>query len=343
MNSSTWKKFLFAILLFSAPYSFAAVHTGFSVHAAYTYWLAGEEGLGIGRSGNFLEGDDPLFNSTTAYLSQPFEYKSGFKVGASLEKNNWSLSGDYTWVNNQTSVNSSAPFINPDLGTGVWLIAPWFFQIAQDGGSLSGIQVRSKWQLKMNIADLALIYRSLLAPRLIFYPYGGLRAAWIRQNLDIDMTEPLGLFPSLPSQPISSSTGSNSWSIGPRFGNKIHVVLGSGVRIEGNLALSLLFTDYTKVFHNEDPPATDTIPGSLYAEIKNQYALRPALDTSLGIGWNFSMCSNHLRVDLSATYDFMLWWDQNMMREFINSIWNQSLVNGNLYLHGLTVSSTFSF
>lgn len=341
---SYWKCLLPAIFLSSAAHFFADSSNAFSIHAAYTYWLAGEEGLGLGRSGNFIEGDDPFFNSTTAYLSQPFEYESGFKVGASWERNNnWSLTGDYTWVRNKTSVNSPAPFIDPTLGTGVWLIAPWFFQIAQDGGSLSGTQVRSKWRLEMDIADLALSYRYLLTSRLIFHPYGGLRAAWIRQNLNINIIEPLGLFPALPPQPIDSSTGSNSWSIGPRFGSNVHAVLGCGVRLEGNLAFSLLFTDYTKVFHSEDAPAPDTLPGPLYAELENQYVLRPALETGLGIGWNSTIYSDRLQVDLSATYDFMLWWDQNMMREFVNSIWNQAPVNGNLYLHGLTVSSRFDF
>jgi hypothetical protein len=337
------KPLFLAIVLSSASHVFADVSNEFSIHAAYTYWLAGEEGLGLGRNGNFLEGDDPFFTPTTSYLSQPFEYESGFKVGASWERNNWGLAGDYTWVHNKSSLYSSAPFIDPDLGTGVWLIAPWFSQIAQDGGSLSSTQVGSEWQLKMDIADLALSYRHLLSSHLIFHPYGGLRAAWIRQTLDINIIEPTGLFFSLPPQPIDSFTCSNSWSIGPRFGSKIHAVLGYGIRIEGNLALSLLFTNYTKVFHSEDAPATDTFPGPLYAELKNQHTLRPVLETGLGIGWNGLFNSNRLQVDLSATYDFMLWWNQNMMREFVNSIWNQSPVNGDLYLHGLTVTGRFSF
>lgn len=342
MYLSTWKKVIFGFFLMATSHSFSTPHNAFSLHAAYTYWLVGEEGLGLGRSGNFLEGDDPFFNPTTAYLSQPFKYESGFKVGASWERANWSLTGDYTWIRNNTSINSSAPFIDPTLGTGVWLIAPWFFQIGEDGGSLSGIQVGSKWQLKMDIGDLAASYRYLLTPHLIFYPYGGLRTAWIRQNLDVALTEPAGLFPSLPGQPISSSTGSHSWAIGPRFGNKVHAILSAGVRIEGNLGLSLLFTNYTKVFHSEDAPATDTFPGPLYAKIQNQHVLRPVLETGLGLGWN-SLISNRVQVDLSATYDFMLWWDQNMMREFLNSVWNQAPTNGNLYLHGLTISSVFSF
>lgn len=336
-------KILFHTFLLIALSSFASESNTVSAHASYTYWMAGEEGLGLGRSGNFLEGDDPFFNSTTSYLFQPFGYESGFKVGASWERNHWNVSGDYTWVRNHSLIDSFAPFVDPDLGTGVWLIAPWFIQIGQDGGSLSGTQVESKWQLEMDIADLALSYECSIATYLRLYPYGGLRAAWIRQNLNISMTEPPGLFFSLPVQPIQSSTGSNSSSIGPRFGSKIDVGLEHGIRMEGNLGLSLLFTEYSKVFHREDAPATDTLPGPLYAEIKNQSALRPMLEAGLGIGWHFSNGSKRPQIDLSARYDFMLWWNQNVMREFVNSLWNQCPVNGNLYLHGLTVSCALGF
>ncbi len=342
-NLPDLKQIVLFIFLFNIPPFLVASSATASIHGSYIYWLAGEEGLGLGRSGNFLPSDDPLFNSTTTYLTQPFKFQSGFKVGADWRKNNWNLAGDYTWVRNNVALNSTAPLASPIQGTGVWLIAPWFFQLAQDGGSLSGTQIESSWRLKMDIGDLTLSYRYLLASRLIFYPFGGLRAAWIHQDLDISLTEPPELFPSLSPQPISSSTGSKSWAIGPRFGNRAHLLLGSGIRIEGNFALSLLFTEYTTVFHNEDAPATDAIPGPLYAEIANQCALRPVLESGLGLGWNSGIYSNRFQVDLSATYDFMFWWDQNMMREFVNSIWNQSPVNGNLYLHGLTLSSCFSF
>jgi hypothetical protein len=87
------------------------------VDLSYTYWLAGEDGLDLGRSGNFIPGDDPFYLSETTVLSQSFEYASGFKVGAGWRRNDWVLAGEYTWVRNTTSQSSSAPLLDPDVGT----------------------------------------------------------------------------------------------------------------------------------------------------------------------------------------------------------------------------------
>ena len=316
---------------------------GLFFDASYTYWYAGEEGLELGRSGDFLVEDDPFFNAKNRILSQPFKYESGFKVGAGWIKNDWVLSGEYTWVRNDTSKHSSAPTIDPALGTGVWVIAPWFLQVGGDGGSLSGTELVSKWHLGMDIADLTLSRPYYQGRHLTITPFGGLRAAWIRQKLDIALTEVLGLFPSLPSQPIHSFNRSNSWSIGPRFGIEAHFLLGHGLRIEGKLASSLLFTEYTKIFHKEDAATVDAFPPSIAASIHNKTVLRAVLESGLGVGWGSYLCSNRYHIDFSADYDFSLWWNQNMIRKMMSTLWNAAPVSGDLYLQGLTLTARFSF
>lgn len=313
------------------------------IDLSYTYWYAGEDGLSFGRNGYFVTGDDPFFTSKTTLLSQPFQWQSGFKIGAGWRKNDWVLAGEYTWVRNSTSQNSPAPSVDSDIGSGVWLIAPWFLQLADDGGGLSGIQVASKWHLAMDIADLMLSRPYYQGRHLTIIPAGGLRAAWIRQKMNVTLIETPGSVTPYPAQPIHSSSGSHSWAIGPKLGTKAHVLLGLGFRFEGDIAASLLFTEYTKIFHKEEGAAVDAFPSSIYALEKNRTALRPVFECGLGVGWGSYLYSNKYYIDFSADYDFMYWWNQNMMREFLNNLWREIPANGDLYLHGLTLSGRFDF
>lgn len=313
------------------------------LEASYLYWYAGEDGLSLGRSGNFLIGDDPFLLTSNTLLSQPFRYHSGFKVGTGWRKNSWSIAFDYTWVRNSSSQSISAPNLNPNLGTGVWVIAPWFLQIANDGGSLSGIHLNSKWSLSLDLTDLTLSHTYCQYSRLAITPLAGLRAAFIRQKLNLELTETPGILISLSPQPIHSWNYSNSWAIGPRFGSNALLKLVDGFGVNGKIALSLLFTNYTTIFHKEQQASASSFPeGNIYAIIRNQATLRPVLECGLGLKWE-KRFRNNSYLSLSADYDFMLWWNQNMIREMLNSMWNEAPINGNLYLYGPTFSVSFVF
>ena len=117
-------------------------------------------------------------------------------------------------------------------------------------------------------------------------PFVGLRAAWIRQKMRVGLTEPENFFLNPTEQPIHSITASNSWAIGPRFETDGRLLLGAGFRVEGDLALSLLFTEYTKIYHTEDVASLDSLPfpGPLSVSTENRTALRPVFEC-LSWGW----------------------------------------------------------
>lgn len=334
---------------YNLPISFArskleCKKNSFFVTGAYTYWYAGEEGLDIARSGNFIAGDDPYFISSNTVLSQPFEYRSGFKVIGGWRKNNWILSAGYIWVANSTHQNSTINPASLDLTTNTWVVAPWFIQQASDGGSLSGTNVISKWRLTMNIADFLLSHPCGVGARLAITPFGGLRAAWICQKMDLTLTETFGIFPNLAPQPISSYNGSKSWAIGPKFGAEVNVLLGCGFKVVGAGSLSLLYTEYTTVYHNEQLASPDAYPTSNVTAVnKNQQTIRPAVECGLGFAWGKYLFKQNCYFNLSATYDFMYWWNQNMMRQMLSQLWNRTSCNGDLYLHGLTLAASLSF
>ncbi len=109
-----------------------------------------------------------------------------------------------------------------------------------------------------------------------------------------------------------------SWAVGPRFGFDSNWLLGSGFRLMGDLAQSVLYTRYTQ------RPGAD-----------GYNTLRSVTESSLGLGWgSYFGDSNDFHFDLTVSYDFNVYWNQFAQKG--NNF-------DNVYLHGLNVGLRFDF
>ncbi len=66
---------------------------------------------------------------------------------------------------------------------------------------------------------------------------------------------------------------------------------------------------------------------------------------NLGIGWGrYFNCRNY-HLDFLLTYDFQIFWNQNMMRQLVDNIASGGVSTSanNLYLQGLTARAQFDF
>lgn len=314
----------------------------FFAEASYTYWYAGQQGMQLAQSTR-VSGGVSLYNSTDTLLVQPFEYKSGFEVAAGVESDGWVLLGKYTWVRNKTSQNTAPPAVTAALGTGAWFAGPWYLEGTDANQGLAGTALSSTWDLKMNIADLVLGYAHYQGRNFIVSPFGGLRGAWIDQSLNFELTQVSGIVTNARTTPLASNNSSKCWSVGPRMGLEGDVLLGAGFRFEGTLATDLLYTRYTSIKHQETTPSTASTFSTLTLNLNNQSAIQPVFETGLGMGWGAYFGDNQWHFDLSADYNFMYWWNQNVMRELVEASWNSGGTYGDLYLHGLTVTARFDF
>jgi hypothetical protein len=98
--------------------------------------------------------------------------------------------------------------------------------------------------------------------------------------------------------------------------------------------------------YNNNVVAGGTNPITTNASVSQEIDyLRTHLDLEMGFGWGTYFDDNNWHVDLSAVYGFQVFWDQNMFREFSNSTMQAKSFapNGNLYVHGLTLSARFDF
>ena len=208
---------------------------------------------------------------------------------------------------------------------------------------MSATHISSSWKLKIDLFDLTAGRPYYLSKIVTISPFGGVRAAWIRQNLHIQATVPAAASsaPLIP-QPINSCNYSNSWGLGPVFGLDGHCLLGLGFRLEADGGISILFTQYPTLSHTENFATGETYP-RLALVSKNYNCIRPMANLGLGLGWGRYLNDNKYHLDFAADYDFNVFWNQNMLQKIAAESIIRPTTFNNLYLHGLTITGRFDF
>lgn len=350
---------------------------------SFLYWQGREDNLELGviSSGSPVgvpatpvQGPYVPFNPTagtftttsvSARVANPnFSYGPGFKValGVNLEYDNWDFVAEYTWFH-KTSRSSADISNRCNLPVTSWLFPNRVMPVGLTGRNDSEHAYTSasqKWRLKLDFLDLSLGRSYYNGTRLTFRPFFGARGAWIRQKLKTTYNEQITVadvatVAIVGSNPLFSQTQTGrtiSWGLGPRLGFESNWMVGCGFRLVGNANADVLYTRYnvtsratltSEAFSTGELPTL--ITGSSSANLRQKHIdlLRPHVDVEMGLGWGSYFDNNNWHVDLSATYGYQVFWDQNMFRFFTDS-WNRSFdPNGNLYVHGLTFTARFDF
>jgi hypothetical protein len=317
------------------------------VNASFIYWYAKEEGLDVAESAVLGNSGQTLLSNEGTVFQQGFSYDPGFKIGGGVGGDGWSLFTEYTWLRSSNTTSKTAPANDTSAsGTGVWNIDDWFLQTTTLGRSPTGTYLSSTCKLGFDIVDLLAgnpIYekKQVKVDGLV-----GLRSAWIRQNMNISLTQAAASVgtPFLPNQPIQSLNSSHSWGIGPKLGMTTQFLLPKGFRIEGLFAASLLYTKFSSIKHSEDAVSKISINSSgVVARTDSYSSVRPEMQANLGIGWEFDF-DNGSSLDFAASYDFTIFWGQNVMRKMLDEFWvGTNASPGDLYLQGLTIDLRFKF
>ncbi len=317
-----------------ANYNLGPCPWDFWLDASFTYWDAQQEGLDLAVSSTDLA-NTILSPANGQFLFQDTQFKPGFKVGLGMDLDHdaWSSFVEYTWFRSQTNTHKTAP-ADARGGTAVWDTSNWFTS------SVAATSLSSKWRLNMDLLDVGLARPFYQGTHLILSSFGGLRGQWIRQKLNLS-----GTFVSATTTPLINATSNNkshSWAVGPSAGclGKWH--LGWGLRFEGDVSGSLLFTQYTKVRHNETAASSTGSP--IGAHFTNYNCLRAVNEMNLGLGWGSYLDCRNYHLDFLATYDFKVFWNQNILRQLVDSMESGTgHAPSNLYLQGLTLKAQFDF
>jgi hypothetical protein len=318
------------------------IQCGWDVWAdvSYIYWQALQENM------------EPVSNSTPLTTSigandqsrvgMAFKYQSGFKVGAgmSFDYDNWDVGFEYTWLHGKTS--RSATESAAKQAAGFTFSPQWPNSINAPVAGGSGPFFSANWRLNLDFLDFELGRWYYSGTQFTARPSMGARVAWINQHRHSNI---LGT----TTQWLSSES-SKSWGIGPRLALDMNYKIGCGFRFFGSSEFDILFTRY----HNSGDSKNITVAtGAVALEtgVKGQKinTLRPHTDLELGLGWGTYLCCHKWHVDISASYGYQVFWNQNMFRYSTGSqattprYITYLMPNGDLYVHGLTATVKLDF
>jgi len=348
----------------------------FNAWSNFLYWQPLEDNLepaGINKSLISLGFQG---KNAASVINMDFDYKPGFQLGfgANLDHGEVDVSGEYTWFcANQHLRKSGNQFYPMQLDPGTLVAFLNGITNAAGGLGTAGIPAAplsfvQTWKLKMNLADLDLGSWRTRGKVLEAHPFIGLRAAWIDQFIDAAFTGNL-----LANGAILGHTGASvsthSWAIGPRGGINTNWKIGKGFKFYWDAAGDLLYTNYE--WHGQSVAFVPTFGDSLVGPVNWESnvtqtsitTLRTHFDIDLGFRWGVCTCDRTFRFELSAGYQFQVFFDQNMFRHFTTMIEEVGTVNGsalteligvvttpvssdpngNLYIQGLKVGAEFAF
>jgi hypothetical protein len=313
-----------------------------SFYGSFLYYYAAQDGLDLGNSAELSSGGVVIAPTTSVGLMQSLTFNPAFKVGMGVSCDNWMLNADYTWIRQTTFTNTNAPAAESTNYTGVWTLNNWFQQTSTLGQTISATHIDSSWELGIDFADLTVSAPFYENQHAALLPFFGLRGAWIRQNLDIAIQIPDNALNDIVTNPVSSNNLSRSWAVGPRAGCNASWNLGHGLRFTGSAGVNALFTQYTDITHSEQVAESDT--ETLNVVLENINCLRPELDLSFGLAWSTYCQDERCYFDISASYDFLVLGQQNMMRKLVDqTISGTSAAPGDLFLQGLNAKISLYF
>jgi hypothetical protein len=173
----------------------------------------------------------------------------------------------------------------------------------------------------------------------------GLQALWISEeftsngkNLRFVSQNSTSFNPVAGS--FSSASSQKSWALGPVFGFDSNWLLGGGLKIFGHASLSALYTSYITLISSVTGAISDINIANFTLSQENNYnTVNPVASCALGLGWGSYFYRNTFHFDLNLSYDFQVFWNQNVMGVLLES--NGS--PGNMSLRGLNVQARFDF
>ena len=298
---------------------------------AFNEYYATEEGMTTAilcvESGDYINPSGPvsLFD---------LDYHPGFQFGFLLNTpyDKWSLGAEYLWFRSHSHSSGSAHGDN-------FYVSPFF-----NNGLVTGVSsFNASWKLGIDMIDLYLVRPFYASLKWTVEPSFGLRAGWIRQSFHIATQPAIG--DDYGAYPQESALGSNAWMIGPRGGLQSNWLLGFGFSFFGDLSASLLYTRYpTIAFHASNGSGVPDDKISSIANINGYSTLSPNIDTGLGVKWGSYFSGQNYYFDLSAAYNFSVYFGQNQPF-YLNSILEvvPGSAAGNLYLHGVSISTSLLF
>ncbi len=294
---------------------------------SFTYWQPIQDNMSPGLIETFLPNSE---GESYKKINAHFGYEPGFEVGLGMrfDDDQWGTYLQYTWFRGSQKTETNL-VENPNLNVidPLWNLDSAFFS------------AKETWVLHMDLLDWEVARSYYITPNISLRPFFAVRAAWIRQNVQLVYSNPV----LSGTNETSQTNKSYSWGVGPNIGLHSLWEIGKGFSFYGKGNLDLLFTQYTRLRFKQTPAVFGHQEETLIRQ-NNLNCLRPHVGLELGFGWGRDSCCQRRHMDISAGYGFQAFFDQNMLNLGFDLVKNASInPNGNLYVQGLTVRVSFDF
>ncbi|MDP1608305.1 MAG: Lpg1974 family pore-forming outer membrane protein [Chlamydiales bacterium] len=318
------------------------VYTG----ASFIYWQARQDDMELCASDVSTSGFPFLggagSKTTGSIINHDFTYKPGFKIlaGVNFNHDHWEGYAEYTWFSSTT--HSSATRETPTSDNPGVALSPL-------NGNPRLLPLftfntgKQTWDLSFQSLNTVLARAHYVGEKLIFRTIFGPKFVWIsqkkQQHFIGDGTS--GSF----NATFDEKQNFAFWGAGLLAGLDTSWMLGKGFRIIGDGSVDLLYTRVQTTNAKQMRSAAGTSSTIFAFPDARPDFLMPHADLEFGFGWDSYFNDHAYHVDLLATYGFQVFWGANLFRHFNDNVQpaNSNLLNGNLYLHGLTAAVKIDF
>lgn len=207
--------------------------------------------------------------------------------------------------------------------------------------TINSIDISGKWRLDLDVLDVSIGRKYYVGKCLTVATNVGLRASWLDQKTTVNGT---GTQQNV-NVTIYDSVVNKNKGVGPRFGIDTDWSFCGCFRFFGNWSTSLLVKS---ISFSGELKSTQTDTGAILFNNKssnNKDILTLATNHSmiLGFGWGDYWCCNDWYFDLSAAYEFRVYWNQNVLPQVNIGAFDPTGLYGDLYLHGLVITARLDF
>lgn len=308
------------------------------------YWSANQGGMPLAVVNKHTSLN--LSNSKIENVRGKWDIGSRVGIGYVIPHDGWDI--DLTWLHFNTESHrkalhsSSNRFIFPTLAPSSDPIANINYCRKANG----------RWKLYFNQLDLDLGRDFFVSRWLTLRPHGGLRADWLRQNLNVNYKN----FDNGLATPNKVKIRYHDrWrGIGLEGGLDTQWGLGGGWSIFSDISAAILYGRHKIRLTDKDKPpvvgssnGASSLPHGNFARVKERLRriAHPILDLALGLRWDKKFDNDRFHIGLQAGWENHVYFGQNQFPIFCDDLnFGKFFANqGDLTFQGWSFGARFDF
>jgi hypothetical protein len=268
--------------------------------------------LGVRR----ISENEPNSDSIKNYKMKT-KLNSGFKVGlgASFDRDDWEVTGEYTWLRPSSRTNFHVDLVQGNLGHGffynTWLIGTnrIRYDIAHP------FDLYAQWKVFFDRAELELARPFYSGTKFSLRPNLGLALLRLDQHFNYEIRP--------QDYPVAYNyLKAKSFSLGPKIGVDLNYMFGAGISLIGKFDLGLMYAKNKVQASAYSQRTTFTHLGQddvRYAAYR-QPAIRDFEDLKIGLAWGSYFAGSRANFLISFLYELQRYSNVNYMKQYMSKL-----------------------